>query len=126
MILICEADIPLRVWLYSVLGKFGYDVMCCENSEQALLMSAQYFGRIDLVITSVEALRAEVAPFIGQIRKKRPQLRMLLIADRLQSGDIRINLPEIDVMWMPVKDLDLDRRVQGAVYPDPCLAASAG
>jgi len=79
-ILLVEDNQPLRDMIHRVLVGFGYTVLVAADGAQAITVSEQFLGQIDLLLSDV------VMPGIGgpelavRLRMRRPTLRVLLMS----------------------------------------------
>ena len=87
IILVAEDDVIVRNTVRVLLQKEGHDVLVAADGYEALELSRDYTGSIDLLLTDMRMPRMGGAALVEQIRKERPEIRILvmagLVGDRL-------------------------------------------
>jgi DNA-binding response OmpR family regulator len=71
----------------SVLTRAGYKVLDAVDGEQALEVSRQYTGPIDLLLTDVKMPKMDGLQLSAQISRERPGIKILLMSGR-PSGEL--------------------------------------
>jgi two-component system, cell cycle sensor histidine kinase and response regulator CckA len=94
VILIAEDEVTVRNFIRFVLEAEGHEVLAAADGAEALELSRQYHGTIDLLITDVIMPRLDGLSLIAQICAERPDLRILVISGKTPTestmGDLRL------------------------------------
>jgi CheY-like chemotaxis protein len=90
VVLIACDDVLIRNLLRDVLGK-DYDVLIAANGSEALQVSREAEGIIDLLLIDIQIPGMNGLPFCRRIRAERPQIQTLLLTqtvpELLAEGD---------------------------------------
>jgi two-component system cell cycle sensor histidine kinase/response regulator CckA len=120
MILLVENEAITRAALARVLHTSGHEVLEAENGEQGLASLDK--SPVDLVITGFVLPDVDGLSLIARIRKRRPQLPIILISDFLSqpAGDDilgKISGEKAKYFAQPVSPSALVATVQGLLSP---------
>jgi two-component system cell cycle sensor histidine kinase/response regulator CckA len=109
IILVAEDDVIVRNTVRVLLQKDGHDVLVAADGYEALELSRDYQGSIDLLLTDMRMPRMGGAALIEQIRKERPGIRILvmagLAADRLPQHAFLAKPFSAEVFRMKVREV---------------------
>ncbi|HEY2018225.1 MAG TPA: response regulator [Bryobacteraceae bacterium] len=103
VILVAEDEVMIRNIIRHLLEAEGHEVLAAADGEEALTLSRQYTGTIDLLITDVVMPRVDGLSLIRQILEERPNLRILVMSGR-PTGEIKsssINFPFLRKPFLP-------------------------
>lgn len=97
-LLVVEDDEALRKLIVDLLGSAGYKVLQAPNGAAALQLVAKYDQHIDLVLTDMLMPAMSGIELSGQLRKMRPDLKVLLMSG--YAGDLiaRYRLTDGEIM----------------------------
>jgi|SRR5579872_7397984 len=103
VILVAEDEVMIRNIVRHLLEADGHEVLAAADGEEALALSRQYAGTIDLLITDVVMPRMDGLSLIRQILEERPNLRILVMSGRpnVENETLNINFPLLRKPFMP-------------------------
>ncbi len=79
-VLLVDDEESLRVVVVDLLGQLGYHVLSAGNGEQAISISREYSGNIDLLMTDV-AMHDLPGPELAQkLLQSRPAMKVVFIS----------------------------------------------
>jgi CheY-like chemotaxis protein len=87
VILVAEDEVMVRNLARHVLQAEGHEVLAAADGAEALTLSRDYRGNIDLLITDVVMPRLDGFGLVRQILLERPNLRVLIMSGT--PGDLR-------------------------------------
>jgi two-component system cell cycle sensor histidine kinase/response regulator CckA len=113
-ILLVEDEEPLRAMALSVLEECGYTVLQAADGEEALRVSNQHGGVIDILVTDVVMPKLGGRQVAEQLSKTRRELRVLFMTGYTDDAILRQGIFEggIEVLQKPFSPNDLARRVR--------------
>ena len=79
-VLVVEDDVALRRFLIRVLNQSNYGVIEAREGEEALRLAKELSGQIDLLLTDVVMPRMGGADLASQLKKVRPEMKVLFIS----------------------------------------------
>jgi CheY-like chemotaxis protein len=82
VILVAEDDVMLRNLVRTILQKNGYTVLVAADGAEALYLSQNHAGGIDLLLTDVQMPRVGGIAAFQQMRGQRPGIKVLLVFGR--------------------------------------------
>jgi two-component system cell cycle sensor histidine kinase/response regulator CckA len=85
VVLLADDELVVRSLARSVLARAGYKVLDAEDGEQALEVSRQYSGPIDLLLTDVKMPKMDGLQLSAHISRERPGIKILLMSGRPSS-----------------------------------------
>src|SRR5262249_26184285 len=88
IILVAEDDVLIRNTVRQLLQADGHEVLVATNGHEALELSRDYHGVIDLLLTDVQMPRMGGPALVKQIIKERPGIKVLVMAGRLGRGEL--------------------------------------
>ena len=88
-VLIVEDDDSLRSFVRKTLGHYGYTVLEAENGEDALKVSREYQGPIDLMITDVVMPRMSGQEIAERLQLLYPKMKVIYISGYTGDAVIR-------------------------------------
>ena len=91
-LLVVEDEDGVRGFVVSVLEKAGYRVLAASGAKEALTLSAEYDGTIDLLISDIIMPDVRGDELAHMLKKLRPGLRVLLITGYAEEGSHREEL----------------------------------
>ncbi len=77
-ILVVDDEPGMRDMIYQVLTAAGHHVMCAGDGQQASKLMAEH--RFDVVVTDVIMPERDGIEVIGELRRKRPQVRIVAMS----------------------------------------------
>ena len=78
VVLLAEEEPVVRGMLEKLLKQGGYELIVAESGQDALQKSAEHKGRIDLLVCSVQMPGLTGSDLAGEIRRTRPELKLML------------------------------------------------
>lgn len=120
-ILLAEDEAGIRAMTRAYLEGLGYRVLEAANGTEAITLSKEYRGVIDLVLTDVmmPGMRGDVV--VKAIRQDRPGIQAILISGFAEGTVIDRSL---EILEKPFEFPDLARRIR--ILLDPGKAGSNG
>jgi CheY-like chemotaxis protein len=88
VILVVDDNALFRGMVMGLVRREGYFVLSAADGQEALQLSREYSGLIDLVITDVEMPRLKGTDLCARLIEERPGIQVLLIS----ASDLRINV----------------------------------
>lgn len=85
VVLLADDELVVRSLARSVLTRAGYKVLDAVDGEQALEVSRQYAGPIDLLLTDVKMPKMDGLQLSAHISRERPGIKILLMSGRASS-----------------------------------------
>ena len=110
-ILLAEDESAIRNLVEFALQRNGYSVLPASNGEEAVQLSRQYPGTIDLLLSDVRMPGMDGMQAAQVIRRERPEIRVLLM-----SGESGCGVPpqlEAAMIRKPFLPLVLLEKVRG-------------
>jgi two-component system cell cycle sensor histidine kinase/response regulator CckA len=80
IILIVDDQTPVRNLVHSILKNEGFGVLSAADGQEALELSREYPGKIDLVITDIKMPRMSGPDLAEHLKVERPDTRVLLMS----------------------------------------------
>jgi PAS domain S-box-containing protein len=113
-VLLVEDEEALRALVRTVLRRAGYHVLAAPSGGDALLLSEQHAGRIDLLLTDVVMPRMSGRQVAECLRAARPELRVLYMSGHTDDAVVLRGLRETGVALLqkPVTPAALLRKVR--------------
>jgi two-component system response regulator ResD len=99
IILIAEDDVLIRNSARMLLQADGHDVLVARDGDEALRLSREYQGEIDMLLTAVKLPGIDGLELVAQIVKERPGIKILVMSSKI-SGE-GINLPFLSKPFSP-------------------------
>ena len=93
VILLVDAEVMARNLTAKLLHRDGYLVLSAAHGQEALKLTREYEGRIDLLIATEEMPRMNGRRLCERIRCEQPHIRLLLIAQTRPSDNASDGLP---------------------------------
>src|SRR5436190_20039833 len=88
IILVAEDDVVIRNTARRLLQAEGHEVLVATNGYEALELSRDYHGVIDILLTDLRMPRMGGVELITEIVKDRPGMKILVMAGRIGGGEI--------------------------------------
>jgi len=83
-ILLVDDDVNVQFFLWQSLKAIGFTVLNADNGEDALAVSSNHLGSIDLLLSDVVMPRMDGLELYKRIVAERPEIKVLMM-----SGDLR-------------------------------------
>jgi DNA-binding NtrC family response regulator len=100
VILLAEDDDLVRNLILSVLIREGYSILSAQNGEEALLLSREYIGAIELLLTDVKMPKMDGFQLRDYIMKERPDIKILVMSGKL-SGELPTSDKAVNFLRKP-------------------------
>jgi two-component system, cell cycle sensor histidine kinase and response regulator CckA len=100
VVLLADDELVVRSLARSVLTRAGYKVLDAVDGEQALEVSRQYTGPIDLLLTDVKMPKMDGLQLSAQISRERPGIKILLMSGR-PSGELIVRGEKMPFLRKP-------------------------
>jgi two-component system cell cycle sensor histidine kinase/response regulator CckA len=85
VILIAEDDDLVRKLIRNVLVSDGYTLLSATDGEEALLLSRNFAGHIELLVTDVKMPKMDGLQLRDHMLRERPETKILLMSGRLSG-----------------------------------------
>ncbi|HME06230.1 MAG TPA: response regulator [Bryobacteraceae bacterium] len=79
-VLLVEDESGIRALVRKILRRQGYEVLEAESGEQALDLSRQYSGKIDLIITDLMLPKIGGRELVAELQKEGHQMKVLYVS----------------------------------------------
>jgi PAS domain S-box-containing protein len=93
-ILIADDEEVVRLYLADLLTPLGYRVLVSKSGEEALLLSDNEEGKIDLLITDVIMTGMNGLELYDKIIEKRPDIKVIFASGYMDSTDVHKKIHE--------------------------------
>jgi len=90
-ILLADDEAPLRMVLYRFLKARGYEVLAAADGFEALRMSQEYPGILDLLIADIQMPGMDGQELARRLKEARPALKTIFISG--YAGGISVQEP---------------------------------
>ncbi|HUO59436.1 MAG TPA: response regulator, partial [Candidatus Acidoferrales bacterium] len=113
-ILLAEDEVGIRAMTRAYLESLGYNVLEAADGSEAIKISREYDGSIDLVLTDILMPVVRGDAVVRSIRRERPGIKALYISGYSEdlSGD------SSDLLLKPFDFPELGRRVRSILDVD--------
>ena len=91
VVLIAEDEVMIRNTARHILQEDGYEILFAADGGEALKISRNHSGNIDLLLTDVEMPNLDGISVFRQIVRERPDIRLLLMSG---STSARLEIPD--------------------------------
>jgi two-component system, cell cycle sensor histidine kinase and response regulator CckA len=125
IVLLTEDDDAVRRLMRSALRQYGYQVLEAANGGEAILLSEQHAGTIDLLVTDVVLPRMSGRHLAERLAAQRPTMRILFMTGYTDDAIVRhgVERSEVSLLQKPFTADELVARVRqildGAEPPAP-------
>ncbi len=126
-ILLCEDEDAIRRLVHAMLSKQGYRVLNASTPEEALRLSTQTAGPIQLLLTDIVMPRSSGFELMKEMREKRPGLKVLYMSgytDNQVSRSWAIE-PDTPFIQKPFTAAALTQKVREALGTAAATSPSA-
>jgi len=119
VILVAEDEVMIRNIVRHMMEAEGHEVLAAADGAEALELSRNYTGTIDLLITDVVMPRIDGLSLIEQIIEERPNLRILVMSGRPspELGLRSIGFPFVRKPFLPAAFREKVREILGDPAP---------
>jgi DNA-binding response OmpR family regulator len=100
-VLLCEDDGRIRAQLCDVLAQHGYEVLVAEDGDTARALAADFGGPIHLLLTDVVMPGASGPAVATQLRRERPDIKVLFISGYSSDALTRSGLDAAEEVFLP-------------------------
>jgi PAS domain S-box-containing protein len=119
-ILLVEDDGQVRRSAHRVLRACGYKVLTARSGTQALQLSSEYEGKIDLVITDLVMPGMNGREVVKQLRQARPEIKAIGVSGYEQTEPLTPSeVASIISLPKPFTSQSLARKVREVLNKDP-------
>jgi CheY-like chemotaxis protein len=98
--LVAEDDVLVRNLVRHLLEREGYHVIVAGDGVEALELSRQHSGTIDLLLTDVVMPRMNGLELVDVVRRERPELRVLVMSGHT-SRELRAEKIQLPFLRKP-------------------------
>ena len=88
IILVAEDEVVVRNTVRLLLEREGHEVLVATDGFEALELSRQYHGTIDLLLTDVKMPRMDGLSLVEQLIKERPGIKILVMSGKVSTNDL--------------------------------------
>jgi CheY-like chemotaxis protein len=100
VVLLAEDDVLVRNMVRLVLEGGGFHVLAAADGMEALTLSRQFPGRIDVLVTDFDMPRMNGISLIEHIRLERPGISVLVMSGSL-TDPLQVNNVEVKLLQKP-------------------------
>ena len=100
LVLLAEDDVVVRNMVRLILEGAGFQVLAAADGMEALSISRQYSGRIDVLLTDFEMPHMNGVSLIEHIKPERPGILVLLMSGSL-TGPLQVDSVEVKLLHKP-------------------------
>jgi signal transduction histidine kinase/CheY-like chemotaxis protein len=120
-ILLVEDEEQVRHLLCTVLRRHGYQVLAAETSGDALLISEQHPGPIELLLTDVVMPRTSGRQLWERLAPLRPDMKVLFMSGYTDDAVVRhgVQSSELGFIQKPVSPATLLAKLRAVLDPKP-------
>ena len=101
VVLVAEDDEQVRGMVGNVLARAGFEVLSAAHPDEALVLSEQHDGPIDLLLTDVVMPKASGTVLAEKLRQTRPGLPVLFTSGYTEDSIVRRGVLEAEVNFLP-------------------------
>jgi PAS domain S-box-containing protein len=126
MILLIEDEEIVRDLVKEMLTSFGYDVLEARNGREAIDISTEHQGRIDLIVSDVIMPGMSGPDAARQVLTQRPGTRVLFISGYTDSAIVHHGVLEAGTEFLqkPFNTESLAKKVRAVLDAEPLARAS--
>jgi signal transduction histidine kinase len=116
-ILLVEDDAQVRVMTSAILRRHGYNVIDAQNGAEALLLSHQVGGPIDLLLTDLVMPKMSGPELADCLRPARPQMRVIYLSGYTEESIIQYGPTDAGLVFLqkPITPDALVRQVRAVL-----------
>jgi PAS domain S-box-containing protein len=116
-ILLVEDDPAIRKLIYTILSPLGFNVLEAGDGEQALRVSEEYEGKIDVLLTDVIMPVMNGHELVERLKKSRPSTRVIFMSGYTDDVIARHGVlePGIAFIQKPVTSRNLVEKIQECI-----------
>ena len=116
IILLAEDEVVVRNIVRLLLQRDGHEVLVATDGYEALKLSREYNGQIDLLLTDIGMPRMDGLALVEQIVKDRPGIKILLMS----GNPVGCELGELPLLRKPFANDVFRNKVRELLDP-PCI-----
>lgn len=110
-ILLAEDDSQVRKMIVTVLSKIGLRVLEASGPVEALSLSRDFDGEVDLLLTDVVMPQMTGTALAHELLKQRPTLRVLYMSGYTENGIVHHGVLDEGVLFLP-KPINVQRLLE--------------
>jgi two-component system, cell cycle sensor histidine kinase and response regulator CckA len=110
IILLAEDDVVVRNSARLLLQAEGHEVLVATDGQEALKLSREYQGPIEMLLTAVKMPGMDGLALVAQIVKERPGIKTLVMSGKIGSDEVS-GLPFLRKPFSPAAFRDKVREV---------------
>jgi signal transduction histidine kinase len=125
-VLVVEDEEIVRELVCEVLEDQGYTVLCAANGAEALAMSRNYRGKIDLLVTDVIMPQMNGHELAIKLTEERPETKVLYVSGYSDNdiGDHGMLDPRYELLQKPFTPQTLARKIREVMHDGQFAAVS--
>lgn len=100
VVLLAEDDVLVRNMVRHILESAGFRVLAAADGMEALTLSRQFTGRIDVLLTDHDMPHMDGIALVEHIKPERPAIPVLMMSGRL-SNPPKIHNIEVKLLPKP-------------------------
>jgi two-component system cell cycle sensor histidine kinase/response regulator CckA len=113
-VVLAEDDVVVRNMVRLILEAAGFQVLAAADGMEALSLSRQFPGRIDVLLTDFDMPRMNGLSLIEHIKPDRPHILLLVMSGTL-TDSLQINDVEVKLLQKPFSPEALVRTIRSLV-----------
>ena len=113
-VLLVEDDDQVRTVVHRALTRHGYSVLAASNPVDALLVSEQYHGQIDVLLTDIVMPQMSGPELAKRVRAARPGTKTLFMSGYTDDSAVRHGVLDSELAFLqkPVTPLALAKKLR--------------
>ena len=118
IILVAENEVVVRNMVRLLLERDGHEVLVAIDGHEALELSRDYQGRIDLLLTDVAMPGMDGRSLVAQLTKERPGIKILIVSEKISASDLH-EVRELPFLHKPFSPKEFREKIRQVLNAPP-------